>query len=47
MSRNGSIMLTFFPAVGPRKYDFTKKQVAIISFVVYLLAKITTLNKTY
>jgi hypothetical protein len=29
VSRNGSVMLTFFPAVGQRKYDYTKKQVRI------------------
>jgi amino acid transporter len=44
VSRNGSVMLTFFPAVGQRKYDYTKKQVAIISCAVYLLVTITILN---
>ena len=27
MNRNGSVMLTFFPAIGQRKYDYAKKQV--------------------
>ncbi|RLN07298.1 single-stranded DNA-bindig protein WHY2, mitochondrial [Panicum miliaceum] len=31
MNRNGSVMLTFFPAVGQRKYDYTKKQLFALS----------------
>uniref|UniRef100_A0ACD5Z1S4 Uncharacterized protein n=1 Tax=Avena sativa TaxID=4498 RepID=A0ACD5Z1S4_AVESA len=31
VNRNGSVMLTFFPAVGQRKYDFTKKQLFALS----------------
>ncbi|XP_066381049.1 single-stranded DNA-binding protein WHY2, mitochondrial-like [Miscanthus floridulus] len=31
VSRNGSVMLTFFPAVGQRKYDYTKKQLFALS----------------
>ena len=35
MNRNGSVMLTFFPAVGQRKYDYTKKQVRLFFFVSF------------
>ncbi|NP_001152589.2 Single-stranded DNA-binding protein WHY2, mitochondrial [Zea mays] len=31
VSKNGSVMLTFFPAVGQRKYDYTKKQLFALS----------------
>ncbi|KAF7078238.1 hypothetical protein CFC21_082709 [Triticum aestivum] len=31
VDRNGSVMLTFFPAVGQRKYDYTKKQLFALS----------------
>ncbi|XP_006646903.1 single-stranded DNA-binding protein WHY2, mitochondrial [Oryza brachyantha] len=31
VSRNGSVMLTFFPAVGQRKYDYSKKQIFALS----------------
>ncbi|CAN6237189.1 unnamed protein product [Urochloa humidicola] len=31
IERNGSVMLTFFPAVGQRKYDYTKKQLFSLS----------------
>jgi hypothetical protein len=30
VNRNGSVMLTFFPAVGQRKYDYAKKQVKLL-----------------
>jgi hypothetical protein len=51
MNRNGSVMLTFFPAVGQRKYDYTKKQVRLFFFISFVklnfLLKKTTLMKTY
>ncbi|KAM0885206.1 hypothetical protein ACQ4PT_030504 [Festuca glaucescens] len=31
VNRNGSVMLTFFPAVGQRKYDYAKKQLFALS----------------
>ncbi|XP_038891064.1 single-stranded DNA-binding protein WHY2, mitochondrial [Benincasa hispida] len=31
IGRRGSIMLTFFPAIGERKYDWTKKQLFALS----------------
>ncbi|XP_022157229.1 single-stranded DNA-bindig protein WHY2, mitochondrial isoform X2 [Momordica charantia] len=31
ISRRGSVMLTFFPAIGERKYDWTKKQLFSLS----------------
>jgi hypothetical protein len=33
VNRNGSVMLTFFPAVGQRKYDYAKKQVSGVYLV--------------
>uniref|UniRef100_A0A0E0NA49 Uncharacterized protein n=1 Tax=Oryza rufipogon TaxID=4529 RepID=A0A0E0NA49_ORYRU len=31
VNKNGSVMLTFFPAVGQRKYDYSKKQLFALS----------------
>ncbi|KAL6629128.1 hypothetical protein ACP70R_028893 [Stipagrostis hirtigluma subsp. patula] len=31
VNKNGSVMLTFFPAVGQRKYDYAKKQLFALS----------------
>jgi hypothetical protein len=36
MNKNGSVMLTFFPAVGQRKYDYTKKQVTLFFFCSFM-----------